>query len=381
MIGKKAKYILFPLILIFVIAFSPAWAGYQEINDKLSTDKYVQNANNFLVLFDNSGSMEGAKFDQEKQLVTLFSNTLPTLRMGAGLRTFGENYFDMDLTKLKYGFGSYDRDSFNQAVAGLSMPYGKTPLDVALKAAAGDLKRAYGKIAVIIFTDGSDMDESPVKAAADLKAAYKDRLCIYTVQIGNDPAGAKLLDKIAQAGTCGFSAKADALANDAGMTAFVEKIFLAPKPPEAPAPPAVEEKKAAPKAQAEAVKPAEKKAPAPKKISMKLDVKFETGKAVVRPIYWWEVQKLADFMKKYPETNVTIEGYTDNVGKDAANVKLSQARANAIAKLLSAKYGIDKSRVKAVGYGPKNPIADNKTPEGRLQNRRVEAQIETTVMQ
>lgn len=175
------------------------------------------------------------------------------------------------------------------------------------------------------------------------------------------------------------SVNGSTLASDAGMTAFVEKIFLAPKPVEAAAPePSVErQKQAAPEAKAE-VKPAPAPAPAPpKKVTINLDVKFETNKSVVRPIYWWDVQKVADFMKKYPETEVTIEGHTDSVGKEAANIKLSQARADAIAELLIEKYGIDKSRVKAIGYGPKKPIADNNTAEGRAQNRRVEAQIET----
>lgn len=378
--SKRVGCVLVFLFFAAVVAVGPVLAGYQEINEKLGTDKYVQNANAFLVLFDRSGSMNGAKFDLEKKLVTAFSNTLPTLRLTAGLRDFGENFFNFDKTHLQYGMSDYNREKYNEVIAGIKDPFGNTPLEVAIDSAGKDLKRVPGKIALIIFSDGEDQGEEPVKAAAAVKTAYGDRLCIYTVQIGNSPAGTKLLERIAQAGKCGVFVKGDTLVSDAGMTAFVEKIFLAPKPaepaaPAPPAPPVVQEKRAAPEAKPE-VKPAPAPAP-PKKVSITLDVKFETNKSVVRPIYWWEVQKLADFMKKYPETDVTIEGHTDNVGKEAANVKLSQARANAIAKLLVEKYGIEKSRVKAIGYGPKKPIADNKTEEGRQQNRRVEAQIET----
>ena len=361
-IDKKAVFIL-SLLALALLAFSPAWAGYQEINQKLETDKYVQKANSFLVLFDNSGSMAGQKYDLERQLVVQLSNTLPTLRYTAGLRSFGENYCNFDLTKLRYGVGNYDRDEFNMAVTKIKYPLGKTPLDAALKAAIDDLKRAPGKLAVIVFSDGEDMDDAPVKAAAQLKAAYGDKLCIYTVQLGNDAMGAKLLDRIAQAGQCGSSVRWDAVVHDTGMTAFVEKIFLEPKAAEAA-------KEAKPAAAAPAA------APAPKKVSITLDVKFDTGKSVVRPIFWWDVQKFAEFMKQYPDTQATIEGYTDSVGKEAMNMKLSEARAKAVAKILTDKYGIDKSRLKTVGFGPKKPIADNKTAEGKQQNRRVESRLE-----
>lgn len=381
--GKRIGYVLIFLFLVSLIAVCPLMAGYQEINEKLGTDKFVQKANSFLVLFDRSGSMNGAKFELEKKLVAAFSNTLPTLRLTAGLRDFGENYFNFDKTGLQYGISSYDREKYNEVIAGIKTPFGNTPLELAISIAGKDLKRAPGKIALVVFSDGEDQGEAPVKAANEVKAAYGDRLCIYTVQIGSSPAGAKLLERIAQAGKCGFFVNGSTLVSDAGMTAFVERIFLAPKPaevaapapPPAPEPPVVQQKRPAPEAKAE-VKPAPAPAP-PKKVTISLDVKFQTNKSVLQPIYWWEVQKLADFMKKYPETDVTIEGHTDSVGKEAANMKLSQARADAIAKLLTDKYGIDKSRVKAIGYGPKKPIADNKTEEGRAQNRRVEAQIET----
>ena len=78
-------------------------------------------------------------------------------------------------------------------------------------------------------------------------------------------------------------------------------------------------------------------------------------------------------MKEYPDTNAIIEGHTDNVGKEAANIKLSQRRADSIKAYLVKKFGIDSSRLKAVGYGPNEPITSNATKEGRQKNRRVKA--------
>ncbi len=80
-------------------------------------------------------------------------------------------------------------------------------------------------------------------------------------------------------------------------------------------------------------------------------------------------------MKQYPEIKVAIEGHSDSLGKTSANIMLSRQRAEAVMKELIETYGIDSSRVKAVGYGPRRPIAKNSTEKGREKNRRVEAVI------
>ena len=71
---------------------------------------------------------------------------------------------------------------------------------------------------------------------------------------------------------------------------------------------------------------------------------------------------------------IEVEGHTDNVGKAEVNKKLSQKRADAVKDYLI-KKGIEADRLSAIGYGSEQPIADNKTKEGRAQNRRVEFKI------
>ncbi len=373
----KRKYMLFalPFLLsvILVLTFMPSsFAGSQEINAKLKTGNYVQNAETFLILFDLTGSMNDqygvlSKFEQEKILVNLFNNTVPDLKLTAGLREFGENYANFQITKLDYGMAAYNRADLGKAVEKLSGPMGKTPLGHAIDAAGKDLQNVPGKIALIVFSDGEDVEDAPAKAAAAVKNQYGDRICIYTVQLGNSPLGAKVLDGIAKAGQCGIFVKGDSVNSDAGMTGFVERIFLAAGPA-APSPVVEEKAKKAPAAAAPE-----------RKVTISLNVQFDTGKAVIKPKYNNEIKKVADFMKQYPGTTATIEGHTDNVGKEAYNIKLSQKRADAIVKYLVTKLKIDKSRLKAVGYGPKKPVASNDTAEGKQQNRRVEAQLETVV--
>jgi OOP family OmpA-OmpF porin len=212
-----------------------------------------------------------------------------------------------------------------------------------------------------------------VKAATSVKSQYGDNLCIYTVQIGNDENGAKILDQIVKAGQCGVSVKGDDLANDSAMTNFVERIFLASKPGEMRRPAKVMQ----PEAMQETG--VQREAPASKEVSIELLVEFDSGKAIVKPKYNNEIKKVADFMKEYPDTTAVIEGHTDNVGKEAANVKLSQRRADSIKAYLVKKFGIDSSRIKTAGYGPNEPITSNATKEGRQKNRRVRAVFSNTM--
>ena len=111
-------------------------------------------------------------------------------------------------------------------------------------------------------------------------------------------------------------------------------------------------------------------------VRVELDVKFDFDKSVVKQESYAEIKSVADFMKQYPQTTTTVEGYTDSVGTDAYNQKLSERRANAVREVLVQQYGVEAERVNAVGHGENDPIADNATDAGRALNRRVEAGVE-----
>ena len=101
------------------------------------------------------------------------------------------------------------------------------------------------------------------------------------------------------------------------------------------------------------------------------DVLFETGKADLKAGAITDLDRLADFLTKYPERSVSIEGHTDSVGSDDFNVGLSQRRAESVRSYLM-RRGVDTSRVTTQGMGESVPVASNDTPGGRQQNRRVE---------
>jgi OmpA-OmpF porin, OOP family len=114
-------------------------------------------------------------------------------------------------------------------------------------------------------------------------------------------------------------------------------------------------------------------------VAIELKITFDSSKAIIKPEFESEVANLANFMNQYAGTVVTVEGHTDSQGADAFNKQLSQSRADAVKTSLISNYGIDASRVTAIGYGEAQPIADNETAEGRKQNRRVVGKVSTDV--
>jgi OOP family OmpA-OmpF porin len=154
--------------------------------------------------------------------------------------------------------------------------------------------------------------------------------------------------------------------------AIAPKVEMpAPAPVAAPAP------MAAP-APAPAAAPAPAPAPvvvaAPAKVTYAADAFFDFDKAVLKPE---GKAKLDDLVGKVKGINLEViiaVGHTDSIGKDEYNQKLSVARSEAVKAYLVSK-GIEKNRVYTEGKGEKNPVADNKTSEGRAKNRRVEVEV------
>jgi outer membrane protein OmpA-like peptidoglycan-associated protein len=86
------------------------------------------------------------------------------------------------------------------------------------------------------------------------------------------------------------------------------------------------------------------------------------------------IQNMAETLQKYPDTNVIVEGHTDNVGKESYNQRLSERRASAVADY-AVRLGVDRSRIDTRGFGEEQPVASNETEAGRAENRRVEVAI------
>jgi OOP family OmpA-OmpF porin len=134
-----------------------------------------------------------------------------------------------------------------------------------------------------------------------------------------------------------------------------------PPPPPAPAP-------------APAPKPAPKPTPVAEKVTLAADVLFDFDKAVIKPEGKSKLDDLANKIRAVNLEVVIAIGHTDSIGSDAYNQKLSVRRAEAVKAYLISK-GVEPNRIYTEGKGEKQPVASNKTKEGRQKNRRVEIEV------
>jgi len=113
-------------------------------------------------------------------------------------------------------------------------------------------------------------------------------------------------------------------------------------------------------------------------ITLSGEVLFESGKAELKPVATAKLSQVADALTTSdPNSAIRVEGYTDSQGSQRFNEKLSQDRAEAVRQFLVSR-GVAADRVRAEGFGPAKPVADNKSPEGRANNRRVEIVVQPT---
>lgn len=100
-------------------------------------------------------------------------------------------------------------------------------------------------------------------------------------------------------------------------------------------------------------------------------IKFDVNKATIKPESTGTINYVVKMMQDHPELKFSVEGHTDSDGEDAANQKLSEARAKSVLEAM-VKLGISSDRLTSRGHGESKPMAGNDTPEGKAQNRRVE---------
>jgi OmpA-OmpF porin, OOP family len=351
----------------------------EDLNPKLRSGALVQKTNNFEMILDTSASMDAGqswinvcksdqtpgtamspismtttKLEYEQHLAQLFNDTIPSLKLTAGLRDFaGRRWLSRDYdTKLWYGMAPWVKADLEKSIFAVNTYGVESPMDMALDAATMDLKPLAGKSAVILFTDGLDMPKAPASAQA-MKAAMGDNVCIYAVQIGTAPAGKALLEQVVKAGQCGVLVNATDVETPQGMASFVERVFLGP-PAMAAAGPA----------------PVFPPSVLPPGIPEKLDaIYFDFDKYNIKPGFKGAMQKNADWLKANKDYNIRIEGNCDERGTNEYNMALGQRRADAAMKSLMA-LGVGKDRISTVSYGEEKPVCTEQNEDCWSKNRR-----------
>ena len=105
-------------------------------------------------------------------------------------------------------------------------------------------------------------------------------------------------------------------------------------------------------------------------VTFKGDVLFDVDSAALKPGSYTEINRVANVLVQYPQTNIQIAGHTDSSGSEAYNQGLSERRAMSVQNAL-ANQGVSPARMQTIGFGETQPIADNATDYGRRMNRRV----------
>ena len=115
-------------------------------------------------------------------------------------------------------------------------------------------------------------------------------------------------------------------------------------------------------------------------ISLRGDVTFDTGSAIIRPGLYSEIDRIANILIKYPDTVIQVEGHTDSTGSESYNMDLSARRAEVVKNLLVQK-NVDPSRILTMAFGESKPVASNDSDYGSAQNRRVVIKVAPVTQQ
>ena len=358
-----------------------SFQGFQakDLNPAIVSGHLQQQKNTFLVINDSSSSMSDtylgpgfsgkSKHSVEKELLNRMNKTIPNIPLSSGLRSFGFGpCLSWGFTHLNQAVQSYSSGSFDSAINSLSCSSGGTPVASAFNAASTDLTSAPGNIAVILLSDGHNYDISPATQIQTLKEQYGDKLCVYTVWVGNEKeqAGQAVLQHLADISDCGFSTTASAISSSSGMADFVAKVFFTHTTP-------VEGD-----ADGDGVVDSKDKCPnTPRGAIVDKDgcwafhgVLFDHDKATIKSEYKSLFDNATKVLNINPGLTVEIQGHTDSNGSEKYNQNLSERRAISVKQHL-VENGIAASRITTKGFGESRPVASNDTDSGRAENRRV----------
>ncbi len=382
-----------------------------------ATEEYRPQVDNFLFVFDDSGSMrdnymgqgtfenvvgtisstgeaEYFKFGFAKRAMLKMNEMIPELDYQAGLFSAVTGF------QTYQGMESYDSSSMAKAIEKTSVAprmFGFiTPLAKGLSKLEPILKDLSGKTAVILFTDGgANLGGSPAVVVDRLSTQYNT--CFHIVSYAQTKEEKKIINEMAQVKGCTVLVSGADMEDEGKMQGFVRRIFYSTaldsdddgvfdeydQCPGTPAGVQVDDVGCPLDSDGDGVPDYLDKCPGteagvdvdnegcPFPVYKSIKVFFDFNNAVVKDKYDHELMKIADYLQRNAKTKMSIEGHTDSVGPAEYNMRLSERRAESVKDYLVNKGGVDADRLYTKGYGETRPIADNKTKEGRQKNRRV----------
>ena len=312
----------------------------------------IKTAENAIILFDSSGSMNKLFLDTNMSRYKIAKKALkeriayfPELGHNVGLYVY---------TRWKpiYPVQRFNRDKFAEALDQLpAEPGGPTLLQSGLRKLEPILKNLSGRTVVFVFTDGTYSEMSgrtPSQIAKRLAGKYN--ACFYVISTADDAASREVLKRVASANFCSRVIPFQSFVNRPEYNTGALYVTKATEELET-----ITETKIA---------------------GVKVDnILFDFDKADIRPETKGELDVLAEFMQDNPESYAVLAGYTDNTGSEEYNLGLSRRRTQIVAEYLVTNFNMSSDRIVSLWFGMMNPVVDNSTQEGRRLNRRVEIAV------
>ncbi|MCP3940888.1 MAG: OmpA family protein [Desulfobacteraceae bacterium] len=348
------KLVSFFFLILATTIISNAWAFEIITKEDIRQGNVVnvdliKTADNAIILFDSSSSMNKpykdsgiSRYDIAKMTLTERNSYLPDLGYNFGLYLYTP-------WKAIYPIQKYDRNKFAQALDTLPKKASSgTFLTDGLRRLDSILAKLEGKTSVFIYTDGSDTNRGGgMKTPSDIaeELAKKYNVCFYFISTADDYYSDAL-----------FTKKYNFCSRVIGFDNFIanpmynsEALFTV-------------------KATKDIITVTDKKV-----VGIKTkNFLFNFDKSELSQDAKDRLQILAAFLKKNPTAFAALAGHTDNTGTKKYNLGLSKRRIEAVANYLIKNLKVAKSQIVMFWFGQLNPVADNTTREGRMQNRRVE---------
>lgn len=354
--------IALPLLLVSALPGIAAEVKTEQVQTVTAVgvmEKYIRTADNFIILYDASGSMDRPYKDTGMKMIEAAEKALkekvaliPDLGWQAGLYLFTpwEPFYEMQ---------PFDRTKFAAAVDRLpdtdsagTFKGQPTPLVEGLEKLDPILAKVSGRTVVFIFTDGTykfpASKKRPLEVIKELSG--KHDVCfnlISTAGLGKD---IQMLESIAAVNTCSrvipFNWLLGHPRRTSGALYTVQSVPFVVTTAEA------------------------------KVTDIRVhNITFDFDEPNIRKDDHDRLNKLGQVLKANPQADVLLEGFTDATGPDDYNLHLSRRRTLRVMQYLMDEFQIPRERIIVHWYGALNPIGDNATAEGRRQNRRVEVEV------